>query len=194
MAQMIHRERNFHPDGIAHSGDVRLEHGNPLVSYLHTQQRMWKLIRLPLLQVRRIRDRTGGIRHHLDTQVHLEPWEPAAVRTRTGLALRSHTCDGHGLVEFEGAVHISQRQTAAEIEGDPPAERHLEIRAKPEAEQVRFELSRTRDARATRHHLAWERSGHIAKQSSWMHKVALVWPWVVGKPRDAVAGDGVDRS
>src|ERR1022692_2907453 len=66
MAQMIHRERNFHPDGIAHSGDVRLEHGNPLVSYLHTQQRMWKLIRLPLLQVRRIRDRTGGIRHHLE--------------------------------------------------------------------------------------------------------------------------------
>src|ERR1039458_1395070 len=75
MAQMIHRERNFHPDGIAHSGDVRLEHGNPLVSYLHTQQRMWKLIRLPLLQVRSIRDGTGGIRHHLDTQVHLEPRE-----------------------------------------------------------------------------------------------------------------------
>src|SRR6267143_5045741 len=73
MAQMIHRERNFHPDGVAHSGDVRLEHGDPFVSYLHTQQRMWKLVRLPLLQVGRISDRAGGIRHHLDSEIHLEP-------------------------------------------------------------------------------------------------------------------------
>jgi len=71
MAQMI--QRNFHPDGFAYSGDVRLEHGDPFVSYLHSNQRMWKLVRLPLLQVGRISDGTGSVCHHLDSGIHLEP-------------------------------------------------------------------------------------------------------------------------
>src|SRR6266576_1531909 len=75
MAEMIHRERNLHSDGVAHSGDVRLEHGDPFVSDLHAEQRMWKLVSLPQLQVGRIGHRTWSIRHHLDSQVHLEPRE-----------------------------------------------------------------------------------------------------------------------
>src|SRR6266496_3456639 len=76
MAEMVHCEWNLHPNGVASSSDIGLEHGDSFVRHFHTQQRMWKLVRLPLLQVRWIRDRTGSVCHHLDSQVHLEPRKP----------------------------------------------------------------------------------------------------------------------
>ena len=49
MPEVVHGKGNFHSDGVAHGGDILLEHGYAFVGDFHSEQRMRQLIRFPLI-------------------------------------------------------------------------------------------------------------------------------------------------
>ena len=73
MSEMVHGKGDFHAYSIAHGCNVLLEHGNAFVGDFHCQERVRKLVHLPLVQVRGIGNRAGCVGDHLDAQVHLQP-------------------------------------------------------------------------------------------------------------------------
>src|SRR6185312_3695665 len=75
MPEMIHRERNFHSNGVPHGGHVLFERRDAFIRHLHREQWVRHFALLPVGQVAPHRHSTRLVGHHFYSQIHFQPGE-----------------------------------------------------------------------------------------------------------------------